>query len=92
MFGERLNEILVAVVATSTHIPSTTVTTTVTTTSSFAVGQGNDTSLGRSTQQSPQQLGTASVQQMQPSMFSQGIHFANALPVNFVIHFDIFNS
>ncbi|KAL3993632.1 SAM domain (Sterile alpha motif) family protein [Acanthocheilonema viteae] len=66
----------VAVVATSTHIPSTTVTTTVTTTtSSFAVGQGNDTSLGRSAQQqqSPQQLGTASVQQMQPSMFSQGI-------------------
>uniref|UniRef100_A0A158Q7F3 SAM domain-containing protein n=1 Tax=Elaeophora elaphi TaxID=1147741 RepID=A0A158Q7F3_9BILA len=62
-------------VATSTHIPSTTVTTTTTTTSSFTVGQGNDASSGRSTQQqqSPQQLGTTAVQQMQPSMFSQGI-------------------
>ncbi|KAK6113904.1 SAM domain (Sterile alpha motif) family protein [Brugia pahangi] len=64
----------VAVVATSTHMPSTAVTTTTTTTSS-TVGQGNDGCLKRSgqQQQSPQQLGTASVQQMQPSMFPQGI-------------------
>ncbi|EFO25743.2 hypothetical protein LOAG_02738 [Loa loa] len=65
----------VAVVATSTQMSSTTVTTTVTTTtSSSTAGQGSDASLGRSAQQqSPQQLGTASVQQMQPSMFPQGI-------------------
>ncbi|VIO93061.1 conserved hypothetical protein,hypothetical protein [Brugia malayi] len=64
----------VAVVATSTHMPSTAITTTTTTTSS-TVGQGNDGCLKRSgqQQQSPQQLGTASVQQMQPSMFPQGI-------------------
>uniref|UniRef100_A0A1I8EY55 SAM domain-containing protein n=1 Tax=Wuchereria bancrofti TaxID=6293 RepID=A0A1I8EY55_WUCBA len=66
----------VAVVATSTHMPSTAVTTTTTTTTtSSTVGQGNDGCLRRSSQQqqSPQQLGTASVQQMQPSMFPQGI-------------------
>uniref|UniRef100_A0A915Q2Y7 SAM domain-containing protein n=1 Tax=Setaria digitata TaxID=48799 RepID=A0A915Q2Y7_9BILA len=66
----------VAVVATSTQMPSTAVTTTITTTASTTMtGQGNDASLGRSPQQqqSSQQLGTASVQQMQPSMFPQGI-------------------
>ncbi|VDK84423.1 unnamed protein product [Litomosoides sigmodontis] len=66
----------VTVVGTSTHAPLTTVTTVTTTAAStFTAGQGNDTTLGRSTQQqqSPQHLGTASMQQMQPSMFSQGI-------------------
>uniref|UniRef100_A0A8R1XQ79 SAM domain-containing protein n=1 Tax=Onchocerca volvulus TaxID=6282 RepID=A0A8R1XQ79_ONCVO len=68
-------EISVAVVATSTHMLSTTVTTTVTTTTSSTIGQGNDASSGRSAQlqQSHQQLGTPSIQQMQPSMFPQGI-------------------
>ncbi|VDO56244.1 unnamed protein product [Onchocerca flexuosa] len=65
---------------------STTVTTTVTTTTSSTIGQGNDASSGRSTQlqQSHQQLGTPSIQQMQPSMFPQGIHFFNKLAINFV--------
>ncbi|KAM3720000.1 Polyhomeotic-like protein [Dirofilaria immitis] len=65
----------VAIAATSTHMPSSAITTTVTTTTSSTVGQGNDAPSGRSAQQqqSHQQLGKASIQQVQPSMFPQGI-------------------